>query len=53
MISLLFRGREILHPDLGIEMLEHFQEMIQDISNVLTPPKKEGKRVTMTLAPKK
>jgi translation initiation factor IF-3 len=51
-ISLIFRGREITHPELGQEVLERIVEEIKDIGVVEQPPKLEGRNITMLLAPK-
>lgn len=51
-ISLIFRGREIAHPELGEAILKRVIEEIQDSGVVEQPPKLEGRNMTMLLAPK-
>jgi len=51
-ISLIFKGREITHPELGKEVLDRIAEAIEDIGIVEQSPKLEGKNMTMLLAPK-
>jgi len=51
-ISLIFRGREIAHPELGQELLERIVEEIKDCGVVEQPPELEGRNMTMLLAPK-
>ena len=51
-ISLVFRGREITHPELGKEVLDRITEEIKDIGVVEQPPKLEGRNMIMMLAPK-
>jgi len=51
-VSLIFRGREITHPELGKEILERIIEEIKDMGVVEHPPTFEGKNMTMLLAPK-
>lgn len=51
-ISLIFRGREITHPELGKEVLDRIAEEIEDIGVVEQAPKLEGRNMTMLLAPK-
>lgn len=51
-ISLIFRGREITHPEFGKELLDRIVEEIQDIGVVEQPAKLEGRNMTMLLAPK-
>ena len=47
-----FRGREIIHADLGKAVMERVIEETKDLSKVQTPPTMEGRRMTMVLAPK-
>lgn len=51
-ISLIFRGREITHPEFGKEVLERIVEEINDTGIVEQLPKLEGRNMTMLLAPK-
>lgn len=51
-ISLIFRGREITHPEFGKELLDRIVEETQDIAVVEQSAKLEGRNMTMLLAPK-
>ena len=51
-ISLIFRGREITHPELGKEVLDRIAEEIEDIGVVEQAPKLEGRNMTMLIVPK-
>lgn len=51
-VSVWFRGREIVHRDLGQKILERFIEDTQDIGEVETLPKMEGRNMTITLMAK-
>ena len=51
-ISLLFRGREIAHPEFGREMLTRIQEEIKDLAVVEQLPRMEGRIMVMILSPK-
>ena len=51
-ISLIFRGREITHPEFGKEVLDRIIEEIKDIGVVEQSPKLEGRNMTMMIAPK-
>ncbi len=51
-VSLIFRGREITHPELGRELMERIIAEIQDVGVVENPPKLEGRNMVMLLAPK-
>lgn len=52
-ISLIFKGREITHFDLGQQKLEKFIEILSEVSSVDTPPKRQGNNLMAILAPKK
>jgi translation initiation factor IF-3 len=51
-ISILFRGREIAHPEFGKEMLNRFVEGVKDLMVVEQAPRLEGRNMVMILAPK-
>jgi len=46
-----FRGREIVHKDIGERMLKRLAEDLKEVSNVEAPPRMEGRKMTMLLAP--
>lgn len=48
-VTLLFRGREMAHIELGRTLLERFGEALKDVSTVERHPKLEGKRMTVLL----
>lgn len=50
--TIMFRGRQIVHPDLGKQLLVRLAEKVADLANVERPPKLEGKNMIMILAPK-
>ncbi len=50
-VSCVFRGREILHMELGEKILERVCEELQDVAIIEAPMKKMGKIITMVLAP--
>ena len=50
--TIMFRGRELAHIDLGQKILERLLEYVKDICTVEKPPKMEGRNMTMILAPK-
>ena len=52
-ISLMFKGRELAHVDLGFEKMKKMQEILQDISDVDLEPKRQGNTLIMILPPKK
>jgi translation initiation factor IF-3 len=50
--SLLFRGREVTHPDIGLRILNKVAEELSDIATVEAPPKKERMSMIMVLCPR-
>lgn len=51
-VSIRFRGREMGHPEIGLETMERFAEFCTEFSNVEKPAKLEGRNMLMFLAPK-
>jgi len=51
-VTLMFRGREMAHAELGKKLLNRIAEITQDIANVERQPKVEGRNMIMILAPK-
>jgi len=49
--SLRFRGRELAHIDEGQRVFERIRETLSDIAKVEVNYRREGRRITMTLAP--
>ncbi len=52
-VSLLFKGREIMHQDMGLERMNKFAESLSEIADVDTRPKQQGHTLMMILLPKK
>ncbi len=52
-VSVLFRAREITHPEVGRELLESFFEGLEDIADIDRPPRMEGRFMSMILDPSK
>lgn len=50
--SIRFRGREMGHPELGLEIMKRFSEAMAEVANVERQPKLEGRTMMMFLAPK-
>ncbi len=50
--TIMFRGREIVHTDLGRDVLERLVAFLQDIAIVERPARVEGRNMTMFLVPK-
>lgn len=52
-ISMRFRGREIAHHDLGMQVLERIRDELTDGIKIEQHPKLEGKQMIMVVAPAK
>ena len=52
-VTLRFRGREMAHQELGMEMLKRGEEDLKEIGVVEQMPKMEGRQMVMVLAPMK
>ena len=50
--TVMFRGRELSHPELGRQVLIKMAGLLKDIANVEREPKLEGKNMIMILAAK-
>lgn len=51
-ISILFRGRELAHPEFGRDMMNRFLEEVKDIMVIEQAPRLEGRNMVMVVAPK-
>ena len=51
-MTLRFRGREMAHQELGIDLLRKVQEDMTEIAKVEAFPRLEGRQMVMVLAPK-
>lgn len=52
-VTIMFRGREIFHPELGQEILERVIEGVKEVGRVETFPKLDGRNMLMVLVPDK
>lgn len=52
-ITVRFRGREMSHPELGMQLLQRVQADISECGIVEQFPKFEGRQIVMVLGPKK
>ena len=51
-LTLRFRGREMAHLELGMQLLNRVKEEVGEIAKVEAEPKLEGRQMMMVLAPK-
>jgi len=52
-VTLRFRGREMAHQELGVELLKRVEGDLAEYGTVEQFPKMEGRQLVMVLAPKK
>jgi translation initiation factor IF-3 len=51
--TMMFRGRQMAHPEHGLEVLRNLAGILDDIAKIEAHPSMEGRTMTMVLAPKK
>jgi len=52
-VTLRFRGREMAHQDLGMDLLKRVEADMEDLVSVEQFPRMEGRQMVMMLAPKR
>ena len=50
-LTIMFRGREMAHPELGRRILERVAEQVAELAIVESAPKQDGRNMTMVLNP--
>jgi translation initiation factor IF-3 len=51
-VTLMFRGRQIAHPELGKQVVDRVATELADVAKIESEAKMEGKSMTMILSPK-
>jgi translation initiation factor IF-3 len=51
-VTLRFRGRELVHQEIGVKVLERVRDDLAPIAKVEQFPKMEGRQMTMVIAPR-
>ncbi len=51
-VTLRYRGREMAHQELGVEVLKRIEKDLEDMGAVEQFPKMEGRQLTMVIAPR-
>jgi translation initiation factor IF-3 len=51
-VTMMFRGRQVAHPELGKDVLDRVASQLADLGKIEADAKLEGKNMTMILAPK-
>lgn len=52
-VTLRFRGREMAHQEIGMDLLKRVEADLAELGSVEQFPKMEGRQMTMVIAPKK
>jgi translation initiation factor IF-3 len=52
-LTIMFRGREMAHPELGLRILERIADEVGEIAIVESAPRQDGRNMTMVLHPLK
>jgi translation initiation factor IF-3 len=52
-VTIMFRGREVQHPELGRKILDNVSEAVADVGRVEVMPRVDGRNMTMVLGPDK
>jgi len=50
-LTIMFRGREMAHPELGMKILNRVAEDVGDVAVVESAPRQDGRNMTMVLHP--
>lgn len=52
-VTIMFRGREVQHPELGRKILDNVAAAVQHVGKVEFQPRQDGRNMVMVLAPDK
>jgi translation initiation factor IF-3 len=52
-VTMRFRGREMAHQELGLELLQKVEQDLLEYGSVEQYPRLEGRQMVMVIAPKK
>ena len=51
-VTMRFRGREMAHQEIGMQVLERVRDDLEELAKVEQTPKMEGRQMTMVMAPR-
>ena len=51
-VTMRFRGREMAHQELGLNLLNKVRTEMEELSKVESTPRSEGRQMVMVLAPR-
>jgi translation initiation factor IF-3 len=52
-VTIMFRGREVQHPELGERLLRRLAEDLSDLARIESQPNLDGRNMVMVMAPVK
>jgi len=52
-VTIMFRGREVQHPELGEKLLRRLASDLEDVGRIESQPNLDGRNMVMVLAPRK
>jgi len=52
-LTIMFRGREMAHPELGLRILNRIADQVSEYAMVESAPRQDGRNMTMVLHPMK
>ncbi len=52
-ITVRFKGREIMHHELGLDLLRRIEKDLMEYASIDSTPKSEGKQITMVVSPRR
>jgi translation initiation factor IF-3 len=50
-VTMMFRGRQLAHPEFGLEVLERVLGDVEDVGKIESQPTREGRTMTIVIAP--
>jgi translation initiation factor IF-3 len=50
-LTIMFRGREMAHPELGMKILRRVADDVADVAVIESDPRQDGRNMTMVLHP--
>ena len=51
-VTMRFRGREMVHQDIGLKVLERVRDQLEEVAKIEQFPRLEGRQMTMVMAPR-
>ncbi len=51
-VTMRFRGREMVHQDIGLRVLERVRDQLEEVAKIEQFPRLEGRQMTMVMAPR-